>query len=103
MGVVAVFFAADFLATAFFTAAFFGAAFFATADFALAASAFFAAQRFFKAATMFALPALLSFRFGFAGSCVVGAGGSDSPRILAHRPVGPPSCAVEPQRRTSGV
>jgi hypothetical protein len=81
-GAGAVFFAADFLATTFFPAAFFGAAFFAAAGFDLAASAFFAAHRFFKAATIAALPALLSLRFGFN---VAGAGGSDSPRILAHR------------------
>ena len=49
------------------------------------ALAFFAAHRFFKAATIAALPALLSFRLGFAGSGVAGAGGSGSPRIFAHR------------------
>jgi hypothetical protein len=43
---------------------FFGAAFFATAGCAFA-SAFFAAQRFFKAATIAAFPATLSFRLGF--------------------------------------
>src|ERR1035437_7552124 len=76
---------------------FFGAAFFAVAGFDLAASAFFAAHRFFRAATMFALPALLSCRLGFAVSCVVGAGGSDSPRILAHRRC----CASRIRRRAA--
>lgn len=33
---------------------------------------------------MFARPALLSLRFGFAGSDLVGADGLDSPLILAH-------------------
>jgi hypothetical protein len=56
--------------------------FFATADGALAASAFFAAHRFFKAATIAAFPALLSLRFGLAGSFVVG---SVSAWIPAHR------------------
>ena len=46
---------------------------------------FLAAHRFFKAATIAALPALLSLRFGFDGSGATGAGGADSPRILAHR------------------
>jgi hypothetical protein len=49
-----------FAATFFTGAAFFAAAFFA-AD-------FFAFHLFFKAATMFALPAALSVRFGAAGS-----------------------------------
>ena len=48
------------------------------------AAAFFAAQRFFSAATIAALPALLSCRFGFAGLGVAGAGGSDSPWSFAH-------------------
>jgi hypothetical protein len=48
------------------------------------ATAFFAAHRFFKAATMFALPAALSVRFGSGGANVAGADGSDSPRIFAH-------------------
>jgi len=82
---VAAFFAATFFAATFLTAALFVAAFFAAAGFDLAASAFFAAQRFLKAATIAALPALLSFRLGFAGSVVAGAGGSDAPLILAHR------------------
>jgi hypothetical protein len=43
--------------------------------------AVFPAQRFFKAATIAALPALLSFRLGFAGSDVAG----DVPLIAAHR------------------
>src|SRR5260370_12422680 len=70
----------------FFATAFFAAAFFCTAGFGFAVAAFFSAHRFFNAATMFALPDLLSFRFlGFGASGVAGAGGSDSPRILAHR------------------
>jgi hypothetical protein len=52
------------------------------ADCAFPASAFFAAQRFFKAATIAALPALLSYRFGFNGSDVAG---SDSARMFAQR------------------
>src|SRR5258708_11084149 len=68
-----------------FTGAFFAVAFSATAGAVFTAAAFFAAHRFFKAATMFALPALLSFLCGFDGAFVAGAGGSDSPRILAHR------------------
>jgi len=58
-----------------------GAAFFATAGAIFFAAAFFSRHRFFKAATIAALPALLSLRFG---SGVAGAGGSDSPLILAH-------------------
>jgi hypothetical protein len=50
-----------------------------------AAAALFAAHRFFKAATMFALPALLSFLLGFEGAFVAGAGGSSSLRTLGHR------------------
>jgi len=61
-----------------------GAAFFAALC-AFAASARFSAQRFFVAAMIAALPALLSFRFGFAGSVAAGAGGSDSLRSFAHR------------------
>jgi hypothetical protein len=49
------------------------------------AAAFFAAHRFFNAATIAALPDLLSFRFGFDVSVAAGAGVSDSPRILAQR------------------
>src|ERR1035438_5560438 len=52
---------------------------------AVSAAAFLAAQRFLSAATIAAFPALLSFRFAFGGSGMAGAGGSDSPRILAHR------------------
>jgi hypothetical protein len=67
------------------------APFFATTGFGFDVAAFFVAHRFFKAATMFALPALLSFRFGFDVSVVAGAGGLDSPRIFAHR-----SCPSNP-------
>ena len=49
-----------------------GADFFATGDCNFAASAFFVAQRFFKAATIAAFPALLSLRFGLDGSGVAG-------------------------------
>lgn len=55
--------------------AFFGVAFFAAAGFDLAASAFFAALAalaFARFSTIVAFPALLSFRFGFSGSGVVG-------------------------------
>src|ERR1019366_5487364 len=81
------FFTAAFLATTFFTAAFlattfFTAAFLATTGFDLAASALFNAHRFFVAATIAALLALLNLRFGFG---VAGAGGSAPPLIAAHR------------------
>ena len=69
---------------AFFAVAFFTAVFLATTGLAFAA-ALFAAHRFFKAATMFALPALLSFRLAFGAPEVAGAGGSGFPRIFAHR------------------
>jgi hypothetical protein len=49
------------------------------------AAAFFAAHRFFRAATIAFRPAAESLRFGLEGSDVAGAGGSDSPRILAPR------------------
>jgi len=80
---------ADFF-TAFLTLAFFREVFFATAGTAFfaaafAASAFFVAQRFLSAATIAAFPALLSFRLGCLDTGVAGAGGSVSPRILAHR------------------
>src|SRR5581483_225297 len=47
-----------------------------------AASAFFAAQRFLRAATMAALPALLSFLLGLAD---FGAAAADCPFEAAHR------------------
>lgn len=79
-----VFLAGGALTAAFLTAAFLaGADFFAAGECAFNAD-FFAAQRFFKAATMFALPALLSVRFGLAGAGAVGAGGAASPRTFAH-------------------
>jgi hypothetical protein len=61
------------------------ATFLAATGCALAASARFSAQRFLSAATIAALPALLSFRLGFVVSAAAGAGGSDSPRTFAHR------------------
>ena len=64
------FLAADFLANTFFTAAFLAGATFAAAGTAFFAAAFFSAHRFFKAATMFALPALLGVRFAFGASGV---------------------------------
>jgi hypothetical protein len=82
----AVFFAAFFSGA--FTAGLVTAAFLQTvflAGCAFAASARFSAHRFLVAAMIAALPAALSFRFGLAGSSVAGAGGWDSPRILAHR------------------
>jgi hypothetical protein len=72
-------FAADFFPAAFFRA---GAGFFVAADFAAAR---FAAHIFFVAAMIAALPAALSFRFGFGAFAEAGACGSDSPFILAHR------------------
>jgi len=69
------FFATDFVAPALFAPS--AAAF---------APAFFSRHRFFRAATIAALPAALSLRFGFEGPGVPDvAAGSDSPRILAHR------------------
>ena len=49
--------------------------------------AVFPAQRFFKAATIAALPAALSLRFVFGTGAVTaaGTGASDSPLIFAHR------------------
>src|ERR1035437_8081212 len=52
---------------------------------AFPASARTRSQRALIAPTIAALPALLSFRFGFDASDLTSAGGSDSPRILAHR------------------
>jgi hypothetical protein len=45
-----------------------------------------ASHRFLSAATIAALPALLSFRFAFGATGVTGAGAgaSDSPRTFAH-------------------
>jgi hypothetical protein len=63
---------------------FFAAVFFCTAACVLAASALFAAQRFFKAATIAALPAALSFRLGFDTSGGAETDRFDSPLILAH-------------------
>jgi hypothetical protein len=62
------FFVATFTGTAFFTAVFL-----ATLGAAFTAAAFFAAHRFFNAATIAALPAALSLRSGFDGSGVTGA------------------------------
>jgi len=59
----------------------FGAGFF-TGFSCCALAALTAAQRFFVAATIAALPARLSFRLGLATSC--GASGSVSPRSFAH-------------------
>ncbi len=104
-GAGAVFFGADLFATDFFTGAVFFAAFagavftaalftavcflacavfFPAADFALV-PAFCNRQRFFVAAMILFMPSSLMRRSGFSGSGVVGADGSDSPRILAHR------------------
>jgi hypothetical protein len=76
----AVFFVAALVAV-FLTAAFFAVA----AGFSFCFAACTAAHLFFVACEMAFLPASDRLRFGFAGSCVVGAGGADSPRILAHR------------------
>ncbi len=81
-----------------FATAVLAAVFFWVAGFDLAAAAFFSAHRFFNAATMFALPALLSFRFAFGASGIAGAGDSDSPRILAHR-----SCWASFMRRRAAA
>ena len=70
---------------AFFTAVFLEAVFFLAAGFGFAVAVFFAAHRFFNAATIAALPALLSFRLGFEGVVVADGAGLDSPRIFAHR------------------
>jgi hypothetical protein len=66
---------------AFLTAAFFGAAFLRPTDCGLAASARLSAQRFFRAATMAALPAGLSLRLRF-GDVVVAA--LEKPLAAAH-------------------
>jgi hypothetical protein len=69
---------------AFFTAAFFlaGVVFFViVADLAAAR---FRAHIFFVAAMIAALPAALSFLFGFGAFAGAGAGGSASPLTLAH-------------------
>src|SRR5258708_3511092 len=66
------FFAA--VAGAVFTAAFLVAVFLVAACSSFAASARFNAHRFWVAATIAALPALLSFRFGFDSSGIGGAG-----------------------------
>jgi len=55
------------------------AAFLAGVDYAFFASAFANRQRFFVAATIAALPAALSLRFGLGASGVAGTGGSDWP------------------------
>src|SRR5438046_1133711 len=69
----------------FFATAFFAMAFFATGT-VLTAAAFFAAHLFFKAATIAALPAALSLRFGIEGSGVAACDGdSVVPLIAAHR------------------
>jgi hypothetical protein len=69
-------------------------AFFASFTGAYFAAAFFAAQRFFKAATIAALPAAESFRFGFADFDVAG----DVPLIAAHLA----RCAIAIFRRAAG-
>jgi hypothetical protein len=76
---LAVFFC-DFFAGAFF-AALLEADFFATASTVVAATAFFAAQRFFNAATIAAFPAALSVRFGFEGSGEAGAAEDSAHRL----------------------
>src|ERR1035437_4021751 len=71
-----------------FTGAFFAAVFLAGGCWALAAvfaAALFAAQRFFNAATIAALPAALSLRFGLVASGATGDDGSDSFLDSAHR------------------
>ena len=84
-GALAVFFLAAFFA-AFFTGAVFAADFFAASGVIFTAAAFFAANLFRNAATMLALPAAVSFRFGLTGSGVTGVDeGLESPRIFAHR------------------
>jgi hypothetical protein len=57
---------ATYYAAAFLAAAFLGAAFLAVAFLTSTRPAFFAAQRFFNAATIAALPAALSLRLGMA-------------------------------------
>ena len=66
-----------------FATAFCAVAFFAT-GFVFAAAAWTAAHLFFVASEIAFLPSLLSFRLGFGGSIVAGAGGSDAPFNLAH-------------------
>jgi hypothetical protein len=51
--------------------------------------ALFAAQRFFKAATIAALPALLIFRLGFLASGVAGAGDNCNRTVLRPIPQQP--------------
>ena len=73
------------VAQAFFAADFATPALFAPSAVACA-PAFFSRHRFFRAATIAALPAALSLRFGREGLGVPDvAADSDSPRILAHR------------------
>ena len=59
--------------------------FLAPAFIAFAASARFSAHRFFVAAIILAIPSLLIRRLGLVASGLAGAGGPDSPLILAHR------------------
>src|ERR1039458_4314182 len=66
--------------TAFLTAAFFAAAFSCCALAALTAPPLFVLP-----ARILAKPSLLIRRLGFGASALAGGGGSDSPRILAHR------------------
>jgi hypothetical protein len=75
-----------------------------TAFFAAANAVFFAAQRFFKAATIAAFPAALSLRFGFA--VTASDPGSDWPLDAAHRfrcasamAFLPPSTRLDPDYR----
>jgi hypothetical protein len=90
----AAFFAAFVGAT--FTAAFLTAVFFVTAFFAGAfAAAFCKRQRFFVAAMILFIPSSLIRRFAFGA--LAGAGGSDSPLILAHRFL----CAIAILRRAA--
>src|ERR1039458_6699875 len=92
----AAFFAAFVGAT--FTAAFLTAVFFVTAFFVGAfAAAFCKRQRFFVAAMILFIPSSLIRRFGLGASGVAGAGGSDSPLILAHRFL----CAIAILRRAA--
>ena len=87
-----------FFGVAFLTAVFLGGLFFAApasaaflttaflrAGAAFAASALFCAHRLLAASWMAFLPAAESFRLAFGASGLTFAGGSDSPRILAHR------------------
>src|ERR1039457_2020610 len=77
------FFAA--FAGALFTTVFLPAVFLVAVCATFAASARFSANRFLVAAMILFIPSSLIRRFAFAGSGVAGAGGADSPRILAHR------------------